>query len=316
MIRLLFLTSVCCFLMLAAITPAPVFAQDDFDVYVPPIPKAPFSATILAERTMNLSTSSVATFKTIRAIGRDSKGRTYNEYRGLLPAASKETPGIMTVRLYDPRTRASTLINHINRTYSIGTIERPPETVSAAVRYARAASSGSTAEDLGNRVVDGIPVHGVRVSKTFPATSNGSFKEAVVTDEYWYSEDLRINMVIKHCDPRTSEATFTVTQVNRTDPDSARFEIPEGFTLKQDVKPPAPSVFSDSVLGFQYTSPPNLRDLTRPESPLARQVTEETNMIEGNGNYLLSLSSGADETVAAWHGIEIRSYPTAKVGKA
>ena len=316
MIRLFSLTSVCCFLILAAIAPAHVFAQDGLDVYVTPIPKAPFSGTILAETTMNLSTSSVATFETIRAVGRDSKGRIYNEYRSFLPAGSKETPGIMTVHLYDPRTRISTVINHINRTYRTGTVEHPPETVSAAIRYARAASSGSTAEDLGNRVMDGVPVHGIRISKTFPATRNGSLKETVVTDEYWYSEDLRINMVIKHNDPRTGGFTFTVTQVNRTEPDSGRFKIPEGFTLRQEVQPPpAPSVFSDSVLGFQYTPPSNLRNLTKPENQLIRQMTEETNMIEGNVHCLLSLSSGADATAAAWHGIEIRSYPSAKVGK-
>ena len=54
-------------------------------------------------------------------------------------------------------------------------------------------------------------------------------RKSVITDEYWYSDDLRINLIIKHSDPRTGSVTMTVTQVIRTEPDSARFEIPDGY---------------------------------------------------------------------------------------
>jgi hypothetical protein len=48
-------------------------------------------------------------------------------------------------------------------------------------------------------------------------------------DEYWYSEDLRINLVLKHNDPRTGSVILTVTQITRTDPDSSLFQIPDGY---------------------------------------------------------------------------------------
>jgi hypothetical protein len=51
-----------------------------------------------------------------------------------------------------------------------------------------------------------------------------------VTDEYWYSEDLRINLVLKHNDPRTGSVVLTVTQISRADPDSSLFQIPDGYT--------------------------------------------------------------------------------------
>ncbi len=51
----------------------------------------------------------------------------------------------------------------------------------------------------------------------------------VITDEYWYSEDLRINLALKHNDPRTGGVTMTVTGINRSEPDPARFEIPAGY---------------------------------------------------------------------------------------
>jgi hypothetical protein len=76
-------------------------------------------------------------------------------------------------------------------------------------------------------VIEGLPVHGVRQSQTIPSDNGG--KGVVITDEYWYSEDLRINLVLKHNDPRTGGVIMTVTGINRSEPDPARFEIPAGY---------------------------------------------------------------------------------------
>jgi hypothetical protein len=51
----------------------------------------------------------------------------------------------------------------------------------------------------------------------------------VVSDEYWYSDDLRINLLIQHGDPRTGSVTMSVADVQRTEPDRAVFEIPAGY---------------------------------------------------------------------------------------
>ena len=64
-------------------------------------------------------------------------------------------------------------------------------------------------------------------ARPFPADNGG--KSVVITDEYWYSEDLRINLALKHNDPRTGGVTMTVTGINRSEPDPARFEIPAGY---------------------------------------------------------------------------------------
>jgi hypothetical protein len=41
-----------------------------------------------------------------------------------------------------------------------------------------------------------VPAHGIRQTQTAADENNG--KEVVITDEYWYSQDLRINLMIKH----------------------------------------------------------------------------------------------------------------------
>ena len=78
--------------------------------------------------------------------------------------------------------------------------------------------------------MEGVDVHGTRDTQTIPAETNGG-KEITVVDEYWYSEDLRLNMLAIHKDPRTGEQTTTVTQVDRGEPDPAIFEIPSGYKI-------------------------------------------------------------------------------------
>jgi hypothetical protein len=43
------------------------------------------------------------------------------------------------------------------------------------------------------------------------------------------ADDLRINLVVKHDDPRKGSVTLTVTQVALHEPDAALFEIPQNY---------------------------------------------------------------------------------------
>jgi hypothetical protein len=76
--------------------------------------------------------------------------------------------------------------------------------------------------------MEGVSAHGIRQTQTVRDENDGN--EVVITDEYWYSEDLRINLMIKHSDPRRGITTLTVAQVTRTEPDPAFFDVPEGYT--------------------------------------------------------------------------------------
>jgi len=99
-------------------------AQDD--IFVTPIPNAPFSGVINVERSIIRQDGAVVNLKTVRAIHRDSRGRIYNEYRTLLPASSTESPQITNVLLYDPQTRTSTTLLPPQHAYRSGIAPRPP----------------------------------------------------------------------------------------------------------------------------------------------------------------------------------------------
>jgi hypothetical protein len=212
----------------------PTFAEGQ-DIFVTPIPNAPFSAVIDVQRSLVQPDGGVVQVKTVRQIARDNRGRIYNEGREFLPIASSDTPRIRRIHLYDPETRISTVLDPNNKTYWTMIVRRPPSSVPPAMAASPTGSSlpandFTKKEDLGTDQMGGLTVHGVRQIQTIPAASSGTGKEVVVTDEYWYSEDLRINMQIKHNDPRMGAVTLTVMGVSRREPNPSMFEIPQGYS--------------------------------------------------------------------------------------
>ena len=66
---------------------------------------------------------------------------------------------------------------------------------------------------------------------------SGTDQPVVIIDEYWYSDELHLNILEKHSDPRSGELTITVTQLNRNEPAADLFEIPPNYKIV-DVTPP------------------------------------------------------------------------------
>jgi hypothetical protein len=229
------LAAVSWLILLATAVPG-ASAQAGLDIFVTPVPNVPFSGTIAVERSSVQQNGSVTNLKTIRNIGRDSRGRIYNESRTLVPVPSTAAPKLIAIHLYDPQTRMSTILNLQQRTFWTRIVNRPPATQPPALVFASTIGSDvpqnqfAKEEDLGTRQIDGLPAHGVRETQTIPAAASGTGKEIVTSDEYWYSDDLRINLVIKHNDPRTGSVTMAVSQIMLSEPNSDLFRIPDDYT--------------------------------------------------------------------------------------
>ena len=228
------LTAIPCLFVLGLVTTIQsASAQAGPDIFVTPVPHAPFHAVVKVARAIVQADGSVLKLKTTREIGRDSRGRIHTESRSMVPFSSNQAPQIVRIHLFDPETRTSIMLDPQARTFSSMTVNHPPATVPPRLIYASPTGGAlppnefTKEEDLGMREMEGGPVHGVREIQTIPAENGG--KEIVVTDEYWYSDDLRINLEIVHNDPRTGSVTMTVTQVTRSEPDATLFEIPDGY---------------------------------------------------------------------------------------
>jgi hypothetical protein len=238
-----FIVGICCGVVaiLAASAPAGR-AQADGNTFVTPIPNAPFSGTVRVERTDIQRNGNTLQLWSEREIARDNAGRIYNEFRPLVPTTTKTLPNPIVIHLYDPQNRMTEYLYPAQKTYQMMILNRPPRTdtrddFASPTGAAAPASELTRREDLGYRTIAGLEVHGVRVTQTLTAAESGTGQEVAVTNEYWYSEALRLNLATKHHDPRSGSVTTTMTQIVRAEPSAALFGVPADYTMAGVAKP-------------------------------------------------------------------------------
>lgn len=227
------LVSGVCFLVISVFAAAGALAQNGSGIFVTPDPNAPFRGVVEVQRSFVQKTGTVINLKSMQVIARDSTGHVYTETRQWLPVSSTAAPALVRVLMYDPQQRVTTLLFPKRQLYRKIVLNRPPPMEPPDQAEASPAGANlplsqfSKQEDLGTKEMDGLQVHGVRVTQTIPASDGG--QPVVVTDEYWYSDYLHMNLVVKHIDPRTGSMTSTVTQISQDEPDPSLFAIPDGY---------------------------------------------------------------------------------------
>ena len=217
-------------------------AQAGGNIFVTPIPNAPFSGTVRVERTQIQPNGNTVQFWSEREIARDNEGRIYNESRPFVPTTTKTVPNPVMILLYDPQNRMTEYLYPAQKTYQMMILNRPPRTdtpedFASPTGAAAPASEFAQREDLGYRTIAGLPVHGVRITQTLTAAESGTGQQVTVTNEYWYSEALRLNLATRHDDPRSGTVTTTMTAIVRAEPNGALFGVPADYTMAGAAKP-------------------------------------------------------------------------------
>ena len=55
----------------------------------------------------------------------------------------------------------------------------------------------------------------------------------VTVTERWYSPELQVTVMNKRTDPRTGTTTYKLTNVNRSEPSPALFQVPADYTIHE-----------------------------------------------------------------------------------
>ena len=202
-------------------------------VHIPAIPNAPFSATTMMDNTQTLADGTTVTTKTMTTIARDSKGRTHNENRYYLTPADNGQGRIRDITIFDPTTRTKTTLVPATMQATV-TVVPPHESPSALPGI----QPGPQREDLGISSIDGLSIHGFRQSRIIPEGLDGNDRPITITDEYWYSDELRMNIPLKPPDPRHGTQFVTLTQLSRDQPDEKMFEVPAGYNVRTESDTP------------------------------------------------------------------------------
>ena len=202
-------------------------------IFVTPVPNAPFSAKIDIVSQQNLPDGTVEVRTTSNRIARQSSGRIYNERRQMVPSSFKGDPLLLSSHTYDPATRLSVFLNpftHLAHENVLKQAPAPPRN-SVPSPDTGAGNPLMKEEDLGTQSVGSVALRGTRKSRTIPANQSGTGQQVVIVDEYWYSSDLSMYMIIKHNDPRTGEQIVAVSEVSREEPQSSLFEVPAKYRV-------------------------------------------------------------------------------------
>ncbi len=210
-------------------------------IFVTPVPNAPFLATVEIVSHQKLADGGEHVTTTTNHIARTASGRIYNERRQMVSTDYKGEPALLSAHIYDPGTRQSIFLNpetHLARAVTLRAPEPTPERALPPALQAARESTG--AAELGTKSLDGVELSGTRRQYTVPALASGTGKPVVVTDDYWYSPELSIYMIIRHDDPRTGEQLVAVTKVERAEPPAELLTVPARYKLVDETTDEAP----------------------------------------------------------------------------
>jgi hypothetical protein len=204
---------------------------------------APFSGVAVTESTQTLADGNHITRKTQSNVFRDSQGRVRKEVTlsGFGPMAASGEPKSFVV-INDPvaktnlvlhsDTKVAERMDHAGRGMKGlakgGAIKEKWQ----ARQEEEIASGNLKKEELGTQVIGGVSAQGTRVTRTIPAGQIGNEKPILIVHETWFSNDLQMVVKSKRSNPWGGETTYTLTNIQRTEPAAALFAVPADFTVK------------------------------------------------------------------------------------
>jgi hypothetical protein len=209
-------------------------------VFVTPVHGAPFSGSVEIVSKQNLPGGSIYVQRTLIHIARNSAGVIYDEARLMVTPEFQGEPGLVSFYIYDPQTRLRTFgypRTHIARQVVLREEPKAPANATPDGVVARGEEKLTT-HDLGTQTIAGLTLRGTRKQRTIPPMFSGTGREVTITDDYWYSPELRVYLVLRHNDPRTGEQTVGITQVERGEPAAAFFQVPSGYKIVDETPVP------------------------------------------------------------------------------
>jgi len=210
-------------------------------IVIPPIPNAPFYATLDTEAVKYTADGASMTFVNERHIARDGRGRIYEERWFLVPKNSKVQSKMNWIQIIDPKER--TLYNCSPQRHICDLLVYDPTSDLAAAKLHKSSSrtgeqGSATWEDLGSRNIVGVDTVGVRETSIINSGEMGNDQPLTSMSEYWHSDQLGLNLLSIRSSPFFGKQTFTITELNPSEPEAHLFELPAGYKVNDERKSP------------------------------------------------------------------------------
>lgn len=224
----------------------------------------PYQAVAVTEMKQTLADGSHITQTTTATVARDSEGRTVRIQKlstiGPWKSLSDSSPGDgpTLTSIFDPVTTTHIDYTSDKKVAQMVTMPPPPRGAVSAMAsgFAVAGSSAGPAmgmfsvertsssaadkvdentktESLGTKTIEGTQVTGTRSTTTIPAGTIGNDKDLIVTRETWYSPELKLVVQSSQNDPRFGQTTYSLTNIQRAEPDESLFQVPAGYKIEK-----------------------------------------------------------------------------------
>jgi hypothetical protein len=198
-------------------------------IAVPPLSNAPFSATVRTDWTKYLADGTVQFRQNHRRIARDSLGRVFQERTTFGPEGSPIASQVWRTELAEPSTHTVAYCDSRTHVCELRPYVGPPATAPSSGSVA--ARPGLVTQQLGSQMLEGLDLIGTRETQTMNPLVAGSDRPIVVVKEFWYSQQLGVNVLTTRDDPRSGKEVFTVTNVRLGEPDPSLFALPANASV-------------------------------------------------------------------------------------
>jgi hypothetical protein len=196
---------------------------------VPTKAGAPFKAQVTTSWKRRLEDGTETTIYNRRTIARDSQGRVFQERRFFAPDGNTRATMVSEMDYLDPTMKTVTVCTTRMRQCMVyhRNLEQTADAPQLPATQTLANGVKITRESLGTNTIDGLQVAGMREIMTSPRFGE---KEPTIK-EFWYSQRLGMNLVVKRFEPRGGAEDFNVETIDQTEPDAALFQPPKGYQV-------------------------------------------------------------------------------------
>jgi tetratricopeptide (TPR) repeat protein len=218
------------------------------------------------------------------SITREIKGHIYRSadgverYDGTIPSTDPASPDPTTQIYVLDRTKRTALL--LNSKLKTATVQHLPVdatvTISflplqSQVQYRQIKPENVTTTDLGKQTQDMRELVGKRITGTIPAGKLGNDQPLQVVTEVWVAQQEKLIVKEVEQNPLSGERTFELSNIRSEEPDPALFQIPEGYTIKEQA--PMPSTMPRPLVNLG--TPPG-----QVQPPAAAAPVQRTKQIE------------------------------------
>lgn len=202
---------------------------------------APYSAVAVTETKQTLADGNAINRKVQSNIFRDSQGRTRHEttFNAVGPLAASGQPRTAII-IHDPVASLAFVLHPDQKAAEqlVTPVHGPKNGANLQGRFEarmqeEIANGTLKKEDLGAQVINGVSTQGTRYTRTIPAGQIGNVNPLTITNEQWYSAELQVIVKSVRSDPRFGVTTYTLSNIQRTEPAASLFSVPSDYAVKQ-----------------------------------------------------------------------------------